>query len=103
MHGLAFYVKKGLSFARDSSLEKSADSYFCFQLALLYSVFYIFFLCQCPSSFCMDFDAISSNIDEVLPINPSANVFVFGDFNVHHKDWLTYSGGTDRPEFHNLN
>ena len=30
-------------------------------------------------------------------INPSADVFVFGDFNVHHKDWLTYSGGTDRP------
>ena len=23
--------------------------------------------------------------------------FVFGDFNVHHEDWLTYSGGTDRP------
>ena len=22
--------------------------------------------------------------------------FVFGDFHVHHKDWLTYSGGTDR-------
>ena len=38
-----------------------------------------------------------SNIDEVLSINPSANVLVFGDFNVHHKDWLTYSGGTDRP------
>ena len=32
----------------------------------------------------------------MLSINPSANVFVFGDFNVHHKDWLTYSGGTDR-------
>ena len=24
-------------------------------------------------------------------------VFVFGDFNIHHKDWLTYSSGTDRP------
>ena len=35
--------------------------------------------------------------DEVLSINPSANVFVFGDFNVHHKDWLTFSGGTDQP------
>ena len=46
---------------------------------------------------CTVFDSISSNIDEVLSINPSANVFVFGDFNVHHKDWLTYSGGTDRP------
>ena len=22
-------------------------------------------------------------------------MFVFGDFNVHHKDWLTFSGGTD--------
>ena len=48
-------------------------------------------------SLCAVFDSISSNIDEVLSINPSANVFVFGDFNVHHKDWLTYSGGTDRP------
>ena len=45
----------------------------------------------------MVFDSISSNIDEVLSINPSANVFVFGNFNVHHKDWPTYSGGTDRP------
>ena len=45
----------------------------------------------------MVFDSISSSIDEVLSVNPSANVFVFGDFNIHHKDWLTYSGGTDRP------
>ena len=45
----------------------------------------------------MVFDSISSNIDEVLLINPFANVFVFGDFNVHHKDWLAYSGGTDQP------
>ena len=43
------------------------------------------------------FHSISSNIDEILLINPSAKVFVFGDFNNHHKDWLTYSGGTDRP------
>ena len=44
----------------------------------------------------MVFYSISSNIDEFLSINPSANVFVFGDINVHHTDWLTYSGGTDR-------
>ena len=25
------------------------------------------------------------------------DMLVFRDFNVHHKDWLTYSGGTDRP------
>ena len=45
---------------------------------------------------CTVFDSISSDIDEVLSINPPASIFVFGDFNVHHKDWLTYSGGTDR-------
>ena len=39
---------------------------------------------------------VSSNIAEVLSINPSVNASVFGDFNIHHKDWLTYSGGTDR-------
>ena len=42
------------------------------------------------------FDSISSNINEVLSINPSTDVFVFWDLNVHHKDWLTYSGGTNR-------
>ena len=31
-------------------------------------------------------------------MNLSANVFVFGDFNVHHKDRLTYSGRTDRSD-----
>ena len=98
MHSLPVYVKEGLPFAWDVSLENSADSYLCFQLALLHSVSYFFFLYRSPSSaLCTVFDSISSNIDEVLSINPSANVFVFGDFNVHHKDWLTYSGGTDRP------
>ena len=56
------------------------------------------FLYQSPSSsLCTVFDSISSNIVEILTINVSANVLVFGDFNINHKDWLTYSGGTDRP------
>ena len=85
MHGLAVYVKEGLPFVWDLSLADSADSYLCFRLALLHSVSYFFFLYQSPSSaFCTIFDSISSTIDEVLSINPSANVFVFGDFNVHH-------------------
>ena len=48
-------------------------------------------------SLCPVFDSILSNIDETLSINPSTNVFVFGNFNVNHKDWLIYSGRTDRP------
>ena len=97
MHGLSVCVKEGLPFARDSSLENSADSYLCFQLALLHSVSYFFFFYRSPSlALCTVFDSILSNIDEVLSINPTANVFVFGDLKVYHKDWLTYSSGTDR-------
>ena len=98
MHALTVYMKEGFPFARDLSQENSADSYLCFRLALLHSVSYVFFFYRSPSSLCTVFDSISSNIDEVLSINPSANVFVFGDLNVHHKDWLTYSGGTDRSD-----
>ena len=58
---------------------------------------YFFFLYQSPClSLSTVFDSISSNIDEVLSINRSANVFTFEGFNVNHKDWLTCSGGTDR-------
>ena len=40
------------------------------------------------------FCSVSSSIDQVEP----STVFVFGDFNVYHKDWLTYFGGNDRPD-----
>ena len=54
MHGLAVYVEVGLN---------SADSYFCFRLALLHSLSY-FFLYRSPSlSLCTIFDVISSYID----------------------------------------
>ena len=72
--------------------------YCCIQLYFLFFVLSSlkFFLWKCV------FILIQKKIqqkktDEVLSINLSANVFVFGDFNFHHKDKLTYSDGTDRP------
>ena len=44
---------------------------------------------------CTVFNSISSNVDEVLLINPSA-VFFSGDFNVYHKGWLTHFSGTHK-------
>ena len=71
MHGFAVYVKDGPPIARDLSLENFADSYLCLQVDLLQSVSYFFFLYRLTSSsLCTVFDSISSNIDEVLPINP---------------------------------
>ena len=48
MHGLAVYVKEGLPLAQDLSIENSVYSYLCFQLVLLNSVSYFFFLFQSP-------------------------------------------------------
>ena len=97
MHSLVVYVKEGLAFAWDSSLENFEYPYLCFQLAFFCSVFYFYSIYRSMSScFCSILDAIWSSIDGILSMNPSANVFVFGDFNVHHNDSLTYSDGTDR-------
>ena len=62
-------------------------------------VFNWLYFTQCLTSFSSIADLLhlSCNIDEVLLVNRSANVLVFGDFNVHHKGWLTYSGETNRP------
>ena len=49
MHGLAVFVKEGLPFARDLSLENSVDSYLCFRLL---------YFTQCLTSF--------SSIDHLL-------------------------------------
>ena len=76
MHGLAVYVKEELPFARDLSLENSADSYLCFRLALLHSVSYFFFLYRSPSSTVRTvFDSISSYLETLRSIIGLANLF----------------------------
>ena len=81
MQYLAVYVKEGLPFPRDLFAEIYHDSYLRFWLVLLVFTWLLacfFFPCICCCGY------------------PLANLFVFQDFNFHHKDLLTYSGGTDR-------
>ena len=42
MYSLAVYVREGLPFAEDLTLENSQDSYLCFRLALLHCVLLLF-------------------------------------------------------------
>ena len=74
MHGLAVYVKERPHFAQDFSLENYADSYLYFTS---FGVLLLFLYQQASLSQWNVFDAISSNIDEVLSITQSADVFVF--------------------------
>ena len=68
MHGFAVYVKEGLPFPRDY-LRKTLQ-------ILTYAFDWL------SLTLCMVFDSFSSNMDEVVSINPSINVFIFGDFNI---------------------
>ena len=73
-------------------------------LLILIYIFHNFI--QCFTSFCsinhlLYFYAwflMPFHLNGILSIKPSANVFAFPDFNIHHhKHRLTNSGGTDRP------
>ena len=88
MHGVTVYWKEQLSLAWNSSLENSADSYLCFRLALLLWVSHFFFLYWSSSSSLVHTFWFYSIQHMILSINSSANVFVFGDFNIHHKQGL---------------
>ena len=70
MHGLGVYVKEWFSFVWGLSQE----NLLLFPLSITIFTFWTVL------------DAISSNIDEVLSINPSADAFVFQDF----KGYLCY-------------
>ena len=52
IHDLPVYMKEGLPFVRDLSLENSEYFYLRFQLALLHLVSYFFFIYRSSSSLC---------------------------------------------------
>ena len=65
MHGLAVYAKEGLPFARELSLENSADSCLCFRLAFLHSGFAWSY---CTLLYCKSCNAIE--------FNSSTNIYI---------------------------
>ena len=88
MNGLAYYVKVGLIYAW-----KLCGSYLCFLSGSTSLSVLLLFLYQSPSSsLCIVFDSISSKKDKLCLTR------------LYHKDWLTYSGGTDNSAelFYNL-
>ena len=79
-------TESGTSFCSGLISRKLCGLLLMFSLVLHHSVSYFFFpYLSLSSLLCSVFDSISSNIDEVLSVNPSANAFVFGDFNICHK------------------
>ena len=95
MHGLGVYIKEGLPCARDTSLEVPEIPVMCFRLSLLHSTSYLFFIYRPQNDGCEVINHVADKIDNILTHQPSANICVFGDFNVHHIPWLVHSNHTD--------
>ena len=91
MHGLAIFARSNLPIARQVDVEDPRESFMCFKLSLLWSTTFLFFLYRSPSSQnCSVIQSVSNNAT-----HNSANVFVFGDFNINHEEWLEFSHDTN--------
>ena len=86
------YVKEGFPFAQNLSLESSMDSYLFLTGFSKLSVLLLIPLSTPSLALCKTFHSISSNIDKVLSINPSANVFVdlVNSVIISLLRWLTF-------------
>ena len=94
-HGLAVFAKPGLPLVRLTEYEDSNHEFLSFACHLEQTTHLLFFLYRSPSATSDIFDVISDKIDSLLTKYPSAKVSVFGDFNVHNKEWLTFSRTSD--------
>ena len=94
-HGLALFAKTSLPLRRLTEFEDSRHEYLTFIAPFRGITFILFFLYRSPSTDCEVINVISDKLDCLLQRYPSAEVAVFGDFNVHHVDWLVHSRTTD--------
>ena len=111
--GLSSFNSKGFYYSSAWSCRlcerRTSFSMRCISRKLLWILTYVFnwlYFSQCLTSFsssdhllclCAQFFILFHVTNYVLSINPSTNVYVFGGFHVHPKNWLTSSSGTDRP------
>ena len=70
----------------------------CHRVTQRHSWSYFLLLYWSTSSYqCSLFDSVSSNFDKALSMYSTVKILIFGGINVHHRNWLTYSGRTGRP------
>ena len=94
-HGLALYAKTSLPLRRLTSAEDSRHEYLAFIAPLPSVTLVLFFLYRSPSTDCEVLNVISNKLDSILQQYPTAEVAIFGDFNVHNVEWLVHSRTTD--------
>ena len=96
--GCCAYVRNDVINSRVQDLESSEFSTIWLKLSLHSTTKFFCSVYLSPNStdYPKFFDYLNSKIEHILSSNPFAEVTILGDFNVHHRQWLS-SNSTDRP------
>src|ERR1700755_1097024 len=76
-----------------SNLESSEFSTLCLRLSCHSTTKFIFSVYLSPNSidYLKFFDYLNSKIEHILSSSPFSEIIILGDFNVHHRQWLSSS------------
>ena len=96
--GCCAYVRNNITCTRAHNLESSEFStiWLRFQCHFLTKFICAVYLSSNSSGYVKFFDYLTSKVEYILSDFPYAEISILGDFNVHHKLWLSASF-TDQP------
>ena len=96
--GCCVYVHSNLTCSRVPDLDSSEFSTIWLRLSChsLTKYFCAVYLSPNSTDYPKFFDYLTSKVEHILSISPFSEITILGDFNVHHRDWLS-SPFTDQP------
>ena len=91
--GCCVYVRSNITCARVPEYESSDFSTLWLRLNYNSHAKYFCFVYLSPNStdYQKFFNYLTSKVEHILSLSPSSEVSILGDFNVHHRDWLSSS------------
>src|SRR6201990_1813685 len=91
--GCCTYVRKDVACSRVSNLESSEFSTLWLKLSCNSTTKFICSVYLSPNStdYPKFFDYLNSKIEHILSSSPFSEIIILGDFNVHHRQWLSSS------------
>ena len=96
--GCCVYVHNNLTCSRVPDLDSSEFSTIWLRLSChsLTKYFCAVYLSPNSTDYPKFFDYLTSKVEHILSTSPFSEISILGDFNVHHRDWLS-SPFTDQP------
>src|ERR1700755_652998 len=102
--GCCAYVRNDVVCSRASNLESSEFSTLWLRLSCHSTTKFICSVYLSPNStdYAKFFDYLNSKIEHILSSSPFSEIIILGDFNVHHRQWLSSSSHdtADERAFH---